>query len=436
MARHFFDPQKSVESVSSPNKPAASKALPQGSGPQVLVVDRCGLVSILQHNVNRRYYAGWWTPTDRRYVRKSLKTKDLEQARGLCWQLDAQLRGNAGNMLSITKNHTPLSVSEALDFGEKHSSAESAGRKNALRLTKGYFKDWLRQEFPNIVTWDALLPFHVRCYVKYLKAKGHKPNGISMYLSIISLTNAALQENYPQVYACLPTNRLVEKEQKVTTYLTSDELLVALNTAYEFEKQHAVFALTVCGLAGLRYEEACRIRPSDLKDGTLTITKTKNKQSIRVIPLLPQVEQAIRYAFASRTVKPMDVEAPLYEKPHLLRKEVRQILDACHFRTKNSIYKSITPHEAGRTSYMNLMLKECRVGMQYVQAMCGHAPTSTMEQSYVHTRVLPAERDMVKDSKLAELKRQCVEPLANLLSEKSHKFVVDIGKPHNLERHA
>lgn len=428
-------PEINVETMTTPGAKLPSKKLP-GTGPRLLAVEKCGLVSLLQHNQNQRYYAGWWKPETRRFERKALKTKDREQALGLCWQIDAQLRGNGPTMLAFTREHAPLSITEALEFGERHSSAESVGRKSALRLTKGYFLAWIRKEFPNVITWDSVLPYHVRQYVKYLKAKGHKPNGIVMYLSIISLTNTALQENYPQIYAMLPTSRLVEKDHKVTTYLNMKELLYVIGTAHEFDKKHAVYALMLSGLSGLRHEEACRIRPSDLKDGCLTITKTKNRASVRVIPLLPEVEATIREAFASRDVMTMDADAQLYEKPHLLRKEVRQVLDACHFRTKNTIYKSITPHEAGRTTYMNILLKECGVGLQYLQAMCGHSPGSTAETSYVHIRVLPQERDDVKRAKLDVLRREAVEPLAKLLSDNYLKSVVDLRKPMSLEDHA
>jgi integrase/recombinase XerC len=177
--------------------------------------------------------------------------------------------------------------------------------------------------------------------------------------------------------------------------LSEDQSMAALDMVgaehkEEWTQLRDVALLTLIYGCGLRIGEALALTPSQLPDGAATLTLTGKGNKQRMVPLLPQVHEAIA---AYRKICPYGLAAkePLFRgtrgkplQPAIFQKEIRNLRGAL------GLPDSATPH-AFRHSFATHLLASGG-DLRTIQELLGHADLSTTQRytKVDHERLLSA----------------------------------------------
>jgi len=294
-------------------------------------------------------------------------------------------------------------VINGLDTIEKPSWREHQERAADCGLFK-----WLPHQ-PNLKCWADLKPGHVLEFSKWLREdRGLKETTISHYINPIRLASRWVQLYRPELYLNLFVRRIVKKQGRSNPlrYLLPDQIDKAICMARTMCFPEVVAAFHFGAYAGLRMQEIISLTPDDLhKDGLQT--GRKNEYSERLIPILPQVRSFADSYFT------LFAECPI--KSHFtLSRRVRAVLDECAKACKDESFNMVDPHEALRTSFINLAT---RSGCEFeaIRAYVGQAPDSTMAKHYAD--LIPSIKDMprIRESKIEVLSLRVLEPVEKKL---------------------
>jgi integrase/recombinase XerC len=265
-----------------------------------------------------------------------------------------------------------IDIRHFLAFTNRHSGAEvTANTLKALALRD--FRSWLaarhEEHFTAASTGRALSV--VRGFFRYLEKQDVLENP-----AIFHVRTPKLAKSLPKA-------------------LSEDQTLASLNAVGLDHKQdwvhlRDVALLTLIYGCGLRIAEALALTPSQLPEGAnaLTLKGKGNKQ--RMVPLLPQVHEAVA-AYKKSCPYSLSAKEPLFRgvrggvlQPAIFQKEIR------HLRAALGLPDSATPH-AFRHSFATHLLAGGG-DLRTIQELLGHADLSTTQRytKVDHERLLSA----------------------------------------------
>jgi len=259
--------------------------------------------------------------------------------------------------------------------------------------------------------WRQLKPGHVMEYTQWLRDARHlKESTVSLYLNPLRLAARWVQLYKPELYTQLFVRRVLRKSGRSgpVKYLMPDQIEKAILMARCMGYPEVVAAFHFGAYAGLRIKEFQSLTPDSLHGDGLW-TGTKNEYSERLIPILPKVRSFAESYFS------LFEECPV--KSHFtISRRVRAVLDECARTCRDESFKMVDPHEALRTSFMNLANN---AGCEYeaIRAYCGQAPDTTMMRHYID--LIPSINDMprIRTSKLEVLTTRVLSPVDKKLSQ-------------------
>jgi integrase/recombinase XerC len=295
---------------------------------------------------------------------------------------DAELRKHAEgwlDWLTHTKSYSrhtltayTIDMRHFMGFLQRHAGAEVT-----ITILKGLtlrdFRSWLAsrhgENFTAASTARALSV--VRGFFRYL----HKQD---------------LFEN-PAVFH-VRTPKLPKSLPKA---LSADQALFSLasvgaNHKQEWVQLRDMALLTLLYGCGLRIGEALSLTASDLPEGALSLMLTGKGNKQRMVPLLPQVHEAIA-AYKKACPYTLSAKEPLFRgvrgkalQPALFQKEI------AHLRSALGLPDSATPH-AFRHSFATHLLAEGG-DLRTIQELLGHTDLSTTQRytKVDHERLLSA----------------------------------------------
>lgn len=253
-----------------------------------------------------------------------------------------------------------IDIRHFLAFINHHSGAEvSLGTLKALSLRD--MRSWLAarhaESFTAASTARALSC--VRGFFRYLEKQDVLENPAVFHLRT------------PKIPKSLPKA------------LGEDQSLAALNAIgahhnQEWARQRDVALLTLIYGCGLRIGEALALTPAQLPNGAAALTLTGKGGKQRMIPLLPQVHDAI-IAYRKACPYSLSLQEPLFRglrgkplQPAIFQKEIRQL------RAVLGLPDSATPH-AFRHSFATHLLASGG-DLRTIQELLGHADLSTTQR--------------------------------------------------------
>jgi integrase/recombinase XerC len=177
--------------------------------------------------------------------------------------------------------------------------------------------------------------------------------------------------------------------------LSEDQSLASLagvgaNHKEEWVTLRDVALLTLIYGCGLRIGEALALTPAQLPEGALALTLTGKGNKQRMVPILPQVHEAIA-AYKKACPFALAPKEPLFKgargkklQPAIFQKEIRQL------RSALGLPDSATPH-AFRHSFATHLLAGGG-DLRTIQELLGHADLSTTQRytKVDHERLLSA----------------------------------------------
>lgn len=177
--------------------------------------------------------------------------------------------------------------------------------------------------------------------------------------------------------------------------LSEDQSIAALDSVGSDHKQEwvqlrDVALLTLIYGCGLRIGEALAITPSQLPEGVATLTLTGKGNKQRMVPVLPQIHEAIA-AYKKLCPFTLGAKEPLFRgarggplQPAIFQKEIRNL------RAALGLPDSATPH-AFRHSFATHLLASGG-DLRTIQELLGHADLSTTQRytKVDHERLLSA----------------------------------------------
>jgi integrase/recombinase XerC len=253
-----------------------------------------------------------------------------------------------------------IDIRHFFTFFSRHAGGEitfSLLEKISLRDLRSWLAARQNEKFTATSTARALSV--VRSFFRYLEKQGRLSNA-----AIFHVRTPKLPKSLPKSLA----------EEQAMTSLD----IIGSHHKEEWVMQRDVALLTLIYGCGLRISEALSLTPADVAGNapTLSIRGKGNKE--RMIPLLPQVKEAIeRYKKSC----PYDLAADeaLFRgqrgkalRPELFQKEIRQL------RTALGLPDSATPH-AFRHSFATHLLSSGG-DLRTIQELLGHADLSTTQR--------------------------------------------------------
>ena len=244
-----------------------------------------------------------------------------------------------------------------------------------------------------------------------------KPRTVRAYFNCLAVTQQWAQDTgiVPESEALFPRRRLPKPEPPRKQFLLPEMVLWALRVTPTHAKTRTLkLTLALCGFAGLRLTEVCRITPDDLRDdGCLVIRKAKNDSSRRVIPL-PDVALTVLREHLARWGK---ADRPLYRNTSTLSHTLRHGFEALASRPDAphpEVWRACTPHEAGRKTFANLAAA-AGVGDVWTRAYYGHAASNTYESHYWMAAPKPDDLPPLIERALLVLKREVADKIDGYL---------------------
>jgi integrase/recombinase XerC len=296
--------------------------------------------------------------------------------------VDVSLRGHIADWLDALAHrkaysrHTltayEIDLRHFLGFVNKHAGAQvSVATLQGLSLRD--FRSWLasrhNENFTATSTARALSV--MRGFFRYLEREDIVENA------------AAQHVRTPKIPKSLPKA------------LSEDQSLASLSPVGASHKEdwvrlRDVALLTLIYGCGLRISEALALTPSQVPEGAASILLTGKGNKQRMVPLLPQVHEAI-VAYKKTCPYALEAKEPLFKgargKPlnaAIFQKEIR------HLRSALGLPDSATPH-AFRHSFATHLLAGGG-DLRTIQELLGHADLSTTQRytKVDHARLLGA----------------------------------------------
>jgi len=165
---------------------------------------------------------------------------------------------------------------------------------------------------------------------------------------------------------------------------------IGMDHKQEWVQMRDVALLTLIYGCGLRIGEALALTPSQLPEGAASLTLTGKGNKQRMVPILPQVHDAIA-AYKRACPYALSAKKPLFKgargkplQPAIFQKEIR------HLRASLGLPDSATPH-AFRHSFATHLLAGGG-DLRTIQELLGHADLSTTQRytKVDHERLLSA----------------------------------------------
>lgn len=303
-----------------------------------------------------------------------------------------------------------LDIQTAINLGIEHSS----GHPYHIGRTKTHakqFVNYMSSNHPQIVYYKQIQPLHLRGFVSWCQERELSPTTVRHYINPLRLASRYVEENMPDQYSPLffrriaPAARIAPKR-----FLTLDRLKACIDHAYKRRDHTAQYALIVCGLAGLRFEEAINLKAEDIRDDyTLWIEDSKNQYSRRLVPILKPV-----YSYAKMFLT-FYGDSP-FRSIETLSKALHRVLKRMYKETGDETYNLCMPRDCGRKTFWNVAALE-GVQIEYLRAYCGHSQGSSVaEKNYLD--LVPVDDDMpdYKTAKLARMRHEVTERLESVVA--------------------
>jgi integrase/recombinase XerC len=265
-----------------------------------------------------------------------------------------------------------IDIRHFIAFVGKHAGGEVtiAGLK-ALALRD--FRSWLAARHGEnfILTSTARALSVVRSFFRYLEKQGVMENPALFHVRM------------PKLPKSLP--KALGETQAMDSLMS-----VGAGHKETWVQLRDVALLTLIYGCGLRISEALALAPGDIPEGAPTLTLMGKGRKERMVPILPQIHDAIA---AYKKACPFDLEKgealfrglrgkPL--QPAIFQKEIRQL------RSALGLPDSATPH-AFRHSFATHLLASGG-DLRTIQELLGHADLSTTQRytKVDHERLLSA----------------------------------------------
>ena len=279
-----------------------------------------------------------------------------------------------------------------------HTKSYSHHTLTAYRIDMRHFTGFLQRHAGAEVTCDLLKVLSLRDFRSWLASRHGEDftaASTARALSVVRgffryLHKRGVFEN-PAVFH-IRTPKLPKALPKA---LSEDQALSSLgsvgaNHPQEWVQLRDVALLTLLYGCGLRIGEALSLTPSDVPEGALSLTLTGKGNKQRMVPLLPQVHEAIA-AYKKACPHRLHAKEPLFKgvrgkalQPALFQKEIAQL------RLALDLPDSATPH-AFRHSFATHLLAGGG-DLRTIQELLGHADLSTTQRytKVDHERLLNA----------------------------------------------
>ncbi len=279
-----------------------------------------------------------------------------------------------------------------------YGKAFSAHTLTAYRIDIRHFLWFVNKHTGAEVTLAVLKDLSLRDFRSWLAAR-HAENftatSTARAVSVVRGFFRYLEKHNALENAAVHHIRTPKLPKSLPKALSEDQSLDSLGMVGadhkdEWVQLRDVALLTLIYGCGLRISEALAVTPSQIREGAMSLTLTGKGNKQRMVPLLPQVHEAIA---AYRKICPYGLEAkePLFRgargkpmRPEILQKEIRNL------RAALGLPESATPH-AFRHSFATHLLASGG-DLRTIQELLGHADLSTTQRytKVDHERLLIA----------------------------------------------
>lgn len=353
-----------------------------------------GSVKLKSLDKSSNFYISYWCKAANRMISESTGTSNIAEAKKIAKTRAESIPTNAvakNNILS----HVPVVLQEALIESIKNSkSKDNKHRTNLLNYAE-YFRIYMLKNFPLVKFWYQIVSEHLQSYVDYLTSeKRLKSTTVKNYISVVLMTNRYMCQRYAKASIYYPfIAPFFVNDIRQIHYLSFSEISNVLSIAREQNEPYAEIGFLLGCLAGLRIKEIVRLEISnfDFENSTVFITHTKNKFSIRTIPLFPALATRIQEIYQTRnTSSPYLIErcpkqGPLngvvtYGEDYTISKPMRRVLNHGFEVTGNNNYLNCSPMDS-RKSFVNMCV-DADVDPVWRDSYIGHAGGTTAERYY------------------------------------------------------
>lgn len=346
---------------------------------KLLVVKRIGPVSVLKRTISGHYYIQTRDALKRKEVRKSAKTKNLEDAIKAARKWKHQLESDKERALQLDCER--LTVEQALRDGVEHGGQRNRQKSDEyLRKLNSFVDYFLTWNGGKIRHWQDMDTHVVNRYINHLVAKGIAPKSRVHYISPIQMASkywASVDgKKFQRLYIA---NGALHVPDPRKVFLTFKQLNNCIAIARQHNLRYAVIGFILGGMAGLRLREIAFIQRSDFysQSGTIRIRRAKNEYSPRSIPLLPEVAVFLDSCFTSDP-SPYLVHWQNGEQGdnNTVAKEMRAVLNlAGHLQ--------VQPKEAARKTFINWARPIPGMDRDAFESYTGHRPANETAKSYL-----------------------------------------------------
>jgi len=267
-----------------------------------------------------------------------------------------------------------------------HQKASSAHTLTAYRIDIRHFLGFLGRHGGGEVTLSMLGALSLRDFRSWLAAR-HDENftatSTARALSVMRnffryLERRGVIENPAAQHVRTP-----KLPKSLPKALSEDQAMASLGQVgadhtQEWVQLRDVALLTLIYGCGLRISEALGLTPSDLPEAAASVTLTGKGNKQRMVPLLPQVHEAIA-AYKNACPYPLAAKEPLFKgarggalQPAIFQKQIR------YLRASLGLPDSATPH-AFRHSFATHLLAGGG-DLRTIQELLGHADLSTTQR--------------------------------------------------------
>jgi integrase/recombinase XerC len=279
-----------------------------------------------------------------------------------------------------------------------HTKAYSRHTLTAYLIDMRHFIAFMNRHAGAEVTIDALRELTLRDMRSWLAAR-HAENfnaaSTGRALSVVRGFFRYLQKQDVLENPAVFHVRTPKLPKSLPKALSETQAMGSLEKVGEDHKEEwvqlrDVALLTLIYGCGLRIGEALALTPSDFPAGALSLTLTGKGNKQRMVPLLPQVHEAIA-AYKKASPHALVAKEPLFKgargkplQPAIFQKEIRNL------RAALGLPDSATPH-AFRHSFATHLLAGGG-DLRTIQELLGHADLSTTQRytKVDHERLLSA----------------------------------------------
>lgn len=279
-----------------------------------------------------------------------------------------------------------------------HQKAFSAHTLTAYRIDIRHFLSFINQHAGDEVTLSTLKGLTLRDFRSWLAARHRETFSATSTARAVSVmrsffrylekqnvleNSAAFHIRTPKLPKSIP-KALVEEQAM------SSLDMVGVMRKDDWVRLRDVALLTLIYGCGLRISEALGLTPADIPEGATALTLIGKGRKERMVPVLPQIHEAIAQYKKSCPFE-LSKDEPLFRgqrgkalQPAIFQKEIR------HLRAALGLPDSATPH-AFRHSFATHLLASGG-DLRTIQELLGHADLSTTQRytKVDHERLLSA----------------------------------------------